>query len=132
LRDREKRLLEQLDKAKRDWEEDTKRRRYTVAEESVAEVIAQMTGIPVSRVAATEGQKLLNMNEELKGKVIGQDQAIVKLVKAIQRTRVGLKDPKKPIGSFIFLGPTGVGKTELAKVLAGYLFDKEDALIVLI
>jgi ATP-dependent Clp protease ATP-binding subunit ClpC len=102
LRDREKRLLEQLDKAKRDWEEDTKRRRYTVAEESVAEVIAQMTGIPVSRVAATEGQKLLNMNEELKGKVIGQDQAIVKLVKAIQRTRVGLKDPKKPIGSFIF------------------------------
>jgi ATP-dependent Clp protease ATP-binding subunit ClpC len=129
LRDREKRLLEQLDKAKRDWEEDTKRRRYTVAEESVAEVIAQMTGIPVSRVAATEGQKLLNMNEELKGKVIGQDQAIVKLVKAIQRTRVGLKDPKKPIGSFIFLGPTGVGKTELAKVLAGYLFDKEDALI---
>ncbi|MDI9863783.1 ATP-dependent Clp protease ATP-binding subunit [Flectobacillus sp. DC10W] len=129
LRDREKRLLEQLDKAKRDWEEDTKRRRYTVAEESVAEVIAQMTGIPVSRVAATEGQKLLNMNEELKGKVIGQDQAIVKLVKAIQRTRVGLKDPKKPIGSFIFLGPTGVGKTELAKVLAGYLFDKEDALV---
>ena len=129
LRDREKRLLEQLDRAKRDWEEDTKRRRYTVSEESVAEVIAQMTGIPVSRVAATEGQKLLNMNEELKGKVIGQDQAIIKLVKAIQRTRVGLKDPKKPIGSFIFLGPTGVGKTELAKVLAHYLFDKDDALV---
>ncbi len=129
LRDREKRLLEQLERAKRDWEEDTKRRRYTVSEESVAEVIAQMTGIPVSRVAATEGQKLLNMNEELKGKVIGQDAAIIKLVKAIQRTRVGLKDPKKPIGSFIFLGPTGVGKTELAKVLANYLFDKEDALV---
>ena len=129
LRDREKRLLEQLEKAKIDWEEETKRRRYTVTEESVAEVIAQMTGIPVNRVAATEGQKLLNMHEELQGKVIGQDPAITKLVKAIQRTRVGLKDPKKPIGSFIFLGPTGVGKTELAKVLATYLFDKEDALI---
>ncbi len=129
LRDREKRLLDQLDRAKRDWEEDTKRRRYTVSEESVAEVIAQMTGIPVNRVAATEGQKLLNMNEELQGKVIGQNPAIAKLVKAIQRTRVGLKDPKKPIGSFIFLGPTGVGKTELAKVLATYLFDKDDALV---
>jgi ATP-dependent Clp protease ATP-binding subunit ClpC len=88
-----------------------------------------MTGIPVNRVAATEGQKLLNMNEELQGKVIGQDLPIAKLVKAIQRTRVGLKDPKKPIGSFIFLGPTGVGKTELAKVLATYLFDKDDALV---
>ena len=129
LRDREKRLLDQLDRAKREWEEDTKRRRYTVTEESVAEVIAQMTGIPVNRVAATEGQKLLNMNEELAGKVIGQEKAISKLVKAIQRTRVGLKDPKKPIGSFIFLGPTGVGKTELAKVLATYLFDKDDALV---
>ncbi|MFD1818471.1 ATP-dependent Clp protease ATP-binding subunit ClpC [Pseudarcicella hirudinis] len=129
LRDREKKLLDQLDRAKLAWEEDTKRRRYTVTEENVAEVIAQMTGIPVSRVAATEGQKLLNMNEELSGKVIGQDSAISKLVKAIQRTRVGLKDPKKPIGSFIFLGPTGVGKTELAKVLATYLFDKEDALV---
>jgi ATP-dependent Clp protease ATP-binding subunit ClpC len=129
LRDREKRLLDQLERAKREWEEDTKRRRYTVTEESVAEVIAQMTGIPVNRVAATEGQKLLNMNEELQGKVIGQDVPIAKLVKAIQRTRVGLKDPKKPIGSFIFLGPTGVGKTELAKVLATYLFDKDDALV---
>ena len=129
LRDREKRLLDQLDRAKREWEEDTKRRRYTVTEESVAEVIAQMTGIPVNRVAATEGQKLLNMNEELQRKVIGQDVPIAKLVKAIQRTRVGLKDPKKPIGSFIFLGPTGVGKTELVKVLASYLFDKEDALV---
>ena len=80
-----------------------------------------MTGIPVNRVAATEGQKLLNMNEELSGRVIGQEKAISKLVKAIQRTRVGLKDPKKPIGSFIFLGPTGVGKTELAKSFS-YLF----------
>lgn len=88
-----------------------------------------MTGIPVNRVAQNEGNKLLGMGNELKGKVIGQDQAIEKLVKAIQRTRVGLKDPKKPIGSFIFLGPTGVGKTELAKVLATYLFDKEDSLV---
>jgi ATP-dependent Clp protease ATP-binding subunit ClpC len=129
LRDREKRLLDQLERAKREWEEDTKKRRYTVTEEHVAEVIAQMTGIPVNRVAATEGQKLLGMNESLQGKVIGQESAISKLVKAIQRTRVGLKDPKKPIGSFIFLGPTGVGKTELAKVLATYLFDKDDALV---
>ncbi|MBP6385430.1 MAG: ATP-dependent Clp protease ATP-binding subunit [Pseudarcicella sp.] len=129
LRDREKKLIEQLEKAKINWEEDTKRRRYNVTEEHVAEVIAQMTGIPVHRVASTEGQKLLNMSEDLQGKVIGQDAAIKKLVKAIQRTRVGLKDPKKPIGSFIFLGPTGVGKTELAKVLANYLFDKDEALV---
>ncbi len=88
-----------------------------------------MTGIPVKRIAQNESQKLLNMGEELKGKVIGQEKAIEQLVKAIQRTRVGLKDPKKPIGSFVFLGPTGVGKTELAKVLATYLFDKEDALV---
>src|SRR5919112_707837 len=129
LRDKEKKLLEQLDSAKRNWEEETKKRRYTVKEENVAEVIAMMTGIPVSRVAQNETQKLLNMNEELQGKVIGQEKAIKQLVKAIQRTRVGLKDPKKPIGSFVFLGPTGVGKTELAKVLATYLFDKDDALV---
>jgi ATP-dependent Clp protease ATP-binding subunit ClpC len=95
----------------------------------VAEVIAQMTGIPVNRVAAKEGEKLLKMEEELTKHVIGQEDAVKKLVKAIQRTRVGLKDPQKPIGSFIFLGPTGVGKTEMAKVLATYLFDKEDALV---
>jgi len=129
LRDTEKKLLEQLDSAKKNWEEETKKKRYTVKEENVAEVIAMMTGIPVSRVAQNEGEKLLKMGEELKGKVIGQDKAIAQLVKAIQRTRVGLKDPKKPIGSFVFLGPTGVGKTELAKVLATYLFDKEDALV---
>jgi ATP-dependent Clp protease ATP-binding subunit ClpC len=129
LRDKEKRLLEQLDKAKNSWEEDTKQKRYVVQEENVAEVIGMMTGIPTRRIAQNEGTKLLNMNEELKAKVIGQNEAIIKLVKAIQRTRVGLKDPKKPIGSFIFLGPTGVGKTELAKVLATYLFDKEDALV---
>jgi ATP-dependent Clp protease ATP-binding subunit ClpC len=129
LRDKEKRLLEQLDRAKNAWEEDTKQRRYNVMEENIAEVIAMMTGIPTKRVAQNEGNKLLEMGNELKGKVIGQDDAISKLVKAIQRTRVGLKDPKKPIGSFVFLGPTGVGKTELAKVLATYLFDKEDALV---
>ncbi len=129
LRDKEKRLLEQLDRAKNAWEEDTKQRRYNVMEENIAEVIAMMTGIPTNRVAQNEGNKLLGMGNELKGKVIGQDDAISKLVKAIQRTRVGLKDPKKPIGSFVFLGPTGVGKTELAKVLATYLFDKDDALV---
>ncbi|MCK8494488.1 MULTISPECIES: ATP-dependent Clp protease ATP-binding subunit [Spirosoma] len=129
LRDKEKRLIDQLDRAKQAWEEDTKKRRYTVNEESVAEVVAMMTGIPVTSVSNDEGKKLVNMGEELKGRVIGQNAAIEKLVKAIQRTRVGLKDPKKPIGSFIFLGPTGVGKTELAKVLATYLFDKDDALV---
>jgi ATP-dependent Clp protease ATP-binding subunit ClpC len=129
LRDKEKKLLDQLETAKRNWEDETKKKRYTVREENVAEVIAMMTGIPVKRVAQNEGTKLLNMGEELKGKVIGQDSAITKLVKAIQRTRVGLKDPKRPIGSFVFLGPTGVGKTELAKVLATYLFDKDDALV---
>ena len=129
LRDKEKKLLEQLEAAKVKWEEDSKSKRYVVDEEHVAEVIAMMTGIPAKRIAQNEGAKLLNMNEELAGKVIGQDEAIKKLTKAIQRTRVGLKDPKKPIGSFIFLGPTGVGKTELAKMLATYLFDKEDSLI---
>ncbi len=129
LRDREKKLIEQLETAKKAWEDETKKKRYTVREENVAEVIAMMTGIPVQRVAQNESAKLLTMGDELKGKVIGQEPAITKLVKAIQRTRVGLKDPKKPIGSFVFLGPTGVGKTELAKVLATYLFDKEDALV---
>jgi len=129
LRDKEKKLLEQLDEAKVKWEEESKTKRFTVDEDHVAEVIAMMTGIPAKRVAQKEGNKLLNMGEELKGRVIGQEEAIKKLTKAIQRTRVGLKDPKKPIGSFIFLGPTGVGKTELAKTLATYLFDKEDSLI---
>jgi len=129
LRDKEKKLLEQLDAAKLTWEEESKSKRFVVDEEHVAEVIAMMTGIPTKRIAQKEGSKLLGMGEELGGKVIGQEEAIKKLSKAIQRTRVGLKDPKKPIGSFIFLGPTGVGKTELAKTLATYLFDKEDALI---
>ena len=129
LRDREKKLIEQLEAAKKRWEEETRTKRYEVNEDNVAEVIAMMTGIPTKRVAQNESNKLLGMGEELKSKVIGQDEAIKKLVKAIQRTRVGLKDPKKPIGSFVFLGPTGVGKTELAKVLSTYLFDKEDTLI---
>lgn len=129
LRDREKKLLDQLDRAKIAWEEETKKRRYTVTDDNVAEVVAMMTGIPVNRVAQNEGQKLLGMADELKAKVIGQNNPIEKLTKAIQRTRVGLKDPKKPIGSFIFLGPTGVGKTELAKVLSTYLFDKDDSLV---
>ncbi|HAI74851.1 MAG TPA: Clp protease ClpC [Microscillaceae bacterium] len=129
LRDKEKRLGEELDQAKLKWEEETKTKRYQVDEDNVAEVIGMMTGIPTQRIAAKESQKILNMDKELQGKVIGQDEAVRKLVKAIQRTRVGLKDPKKPIGSFIFLGPTGVGKTELAKALATYLFDKEDALV---
>ncbi|WKN44300.1 ATP-dependent Clp protease ATP-binding subunit [Tunicatimonas pelagia] len=129
LRDREKKLIDQLESAKRKWEDETRTRRYTVDEENVAEVIAMMTGIPTKRVAQNESQKLLGMNEQLTGRVIGQEEAIKKLTKAIQRTRVGLKDPQKPIGSFVFLGPTGVGKTELAKVLATYLFDKEEALI---
>ncbi|MEB2783676.1 ATP-dependent Clp protease ATP-binding subunit [Algoriphagus persicinus] len=129
LRDKEKKLLEQLETAKNRWEEESKSKRFTVEEDNVAEVIAMMTGIPAKRIAQKEGAKLLNMSGDLSGKVIGQDEAIKKLTKAIQRTRVGLKDPKKPIGSFIFLGPTGVGKTELAKMLATYLFDKDDSLI---
>jgi len=129
LRDSEKKLIEELDKAKADWEEETKSKRYTVDEDSVAEVIAMMTGVPTKRVAQNESAKLKGMSDDLKGQVIGQEEAIGKLSKAIQRTRIGLKDPKKPIGSFVFLGPTGVGKTELAKVLATYLFDKEESLI---
>ncbi len=129
LRDKEKHLLEQLETEKAKWEEETKTQRYKVTEEDVAEVIAMMTGIPVKRIAQSEGQKLLTMGTELMGKVIGQDDAIKKLAKAIQRTRAGLKNPNKPIGSFIFLGPTGVGKTEMAKVLARYLFDNDDALV---
>ncbi|MEQ8580867.1 MAG: ATP-dependent Clp protease ATP-binding subunit [Marinoscillum sp.] len=129
LRDREKKLLAQLDEEKNKWEEETRTKRYEVDEENVAEVIAMMTGIPTKRIAQNESAKLLNMKEELKKKVIGQEDAIMKLTKSIQRTRVGLKDPRKPIGSFIFLGPTGVGKTEMAKVLSTFLFDKDDSLI---
>jgi ATP-dependent Clp protease ATP-binding subunit ClpC len=129
LRDTERQLLEQLETAKKQWEEDTKNNREMVTEDNVAEVVAMMTGIPVQRVALNESNRLLNMYESIHDKVIGQDEAIKKVVKAIQRNRAGLKDPNKPIGSFIFLGPTGVGKTQLAKVLARYLFDSEDSLI---
>lgn len=129
LRDREKKLGEELERAKHQWEEEAKTKRYPITEENIAEVISMMTGIPVMRMVEAESNKLRRMGEDLKGAVIGQDDAISKVVKAIQRNRVGLKDPKKPIGSFIFLGPTGVGKTELARSLARYMFDSDDALI---
>ncbi len=129
LRDKEKRLGEELERAKLEWEEDSKNKRYPIHEEHIAEVVSMMTGIPVTRMVEAENQKLRRMGEDLKGAVVGQDEAILKVVKAIQRNRVGLKDPKKPIGSFIFLGPTGVGKTELARALARYMFDSDDALV---
>ncbi len=129
LRDSERQLSEALDTAKIAWEEETKANRETVSEENVAEVVSMMTGIPVQRVAQKEGKKLIQMMDEIQDKVIGQNDAVKKVVKAIQRNRAGLKDPNKPIGSFIFLGPTGVGKTQLAKVLARHLFDNDDALI---
>lgn len=129
FRDNEKKLLDNLDNEKKKWENDLIKYRETVDSENVAEVVAMMTGVPVQRIAQAEGSRLLKMGEELKGGVIGQDEAIEKIVKSIQRNRAGLKDPNKPIGTFIFLGPTGVGKTQLAKVLAQYLFDTKDNLI---
>ncbi len=129
LRDHESKLVRQLEYAKVEWEDDSKSRRYPVEEDDIAEVVAMMTGIPVRKVGQSESKKLVGMSEDVKKMVIGQDDAVIKVSKAIQRNRVGLKDPKKPVGSFIFLGPTGVGKTELARALARYLFDTEDALI---
>jgi ATP-dependent Clp protease ATP-binding subunit ClpC len=129
LRDTERILEEQLEAARKKWEEDSKSLRYPILEEDIAEVIAMSTGIPVKRIAQSESDKLLLMKEDLTKMVIGQDEAVSKITKAIQRNRVGLKDPQKPIGTFFFLGPTGVGKTELAKALARYLFDTEDALV---
>ncbi len=129
LRDNEKRLQEDLEKAKAHWEEESKHKRYPIDEEAIAEVVSMMTGIPVKRMVQAETDKLRRMAEDLASAVVGQDDAIQKVVKAIQRNRVGLKDPKKPIGSFIFLGPTGVGKTELARALARYMFDSDEALI---
>lgn len=129
LRDDERKLMEELDVAKKRWEEESKNNRVEVTEEHVAEVVSMMCGVPVTRISESETGRLAHMAEELKGKVIGQDEAVAKVVKAIQRNRAGLKDPNKPIGSFFFLGPTGVGKTQLAKVLAEYLFDSSDALI---
>jgi ATP-dependent Clp protease ATP-binding subunit ClpC len=129
LRDLEKKLLSDLEIAKREWELKSQHTIYDVDENKISDVVAMMTGIPVNKVAESENEKLLKMDSILKGQIIGQDEAVTKLTKAIRRTRAGLKDPKRPIGSFIFLGPTGVGKTELAKVLARYLFDSDDALI---
>jgi ATP-dependent Clp protease ATP-binding subunit ClpC len=129
LRDSEKRLLDELEKAKTEWEEQVKIQRYPVSEEDISEVVAMMTGIPVKRIAQSESKRLMSMEQDIRKEVVGQDEAIKIIAKAIQRNRVGLKDPKKPIGSFIFLGPTGVGKTELARALSRYLFDTEDALV---
>ncbi|GAL67284.1 ATP-dependent Clp protease ATP-binding subunit [Jejuia pallidilutea] len=129
LRDDEKRLEKDLAIAQEKWEEETKQHREIVTEENVADVVSMMTGIPVNRIAQTEINKLAELPNLIKGKVIGQDEAVAKVVKAIQRNRAGLKDPNKPIGSFIFLGQTGVGKTQLAKVLSRELFDSEDSLI---
>jgi len=129
LRDTEKKLIEELENAQREWEKESEHILYDVTEEDVAGVVAMMSGVPVNKISQNESKKLLKMKEELGKKVIGQDEAITKLTKAIQRTRAGLKDPSRPIGSFVFLGPTGVGKTEMAKVLAKFLFDKDDALI---
>jgi ATP-dependent Clp protease ATP-binding subunit ClpC len=129
LRDTEKRLGEELEKAKSEWEEESKHKRYPIGEEQIAEVVSMMTGIPVKRMVQAESEKLRKMADDMKVMVVGQFEAIQKVVKAIQRNRVGLKDPKKPIGTFIFLGPTGVGKTELARALARYMFDSEDSLI---
>ncbi len=129
LRDDEKRLEKDLAIAQEKWEEDSKLHRETVSEDNVADVVSMMSGIPVNRIAQTESNKLAELPSLIKSNVIGQDEAVAKVAKAIQRNRAGLKDPDKPIGSFIFLGQTGVGKTQLAKVLAKELFDSEDALI---
>lgn len=129
LRDDEKRIEKELAIAQEKWEEDTKQHREIVTEDNVADVVSMMTGIPVNRIAQTEINKLAELPNLIKGKVIGQDEAVAKVVKAIQRNRAGLKDPNKPIGSFIFLGQTGVGKTQLAKVLSRELFDSEDSLV---
>ncbi|MFT7344160.1 MAG: ATP-dependent Clp protease ATP-binding subunit ClpC [Lentimonas sp.] len=129
LRDNERQLQEKLDAAKTKWEEESKSQRVTVTEDNVAEVVSMMCGIPVTRISQSESGKLVSMAEDLRGQVIGQNEAVEKVVKAIQRNRAGLKDPNKPIGTFFFLGPTGVGKTQLAKVLAKYMFDTSDALV---
>lgn len=129
LRDEERRLDEQLDKAKSDWRDKIDKERTIVDVNLVAEVVSMMTGIPISKVNTQETKKLLELDQTLKGKVIGQDEAVLKVVKAIKRSRIGIKSPKKPIGSFIFLGPTGVGKTYLAKLLAEHVFGDEDNLL---
>ncbi|MFO7933358.1 MAG: ATP-dependent Clp protease ATP-binding subunit [Bacteroidales bacterium] len=129
FRDKEKELLDKLDSEKKKWEKELSLNRETVDEDKVAEVVAMMTGVPVQRIAQAEGTRLLKMADELRDSVIGQEEAIGKVVKSIQRNRAGLKDPNKPIGTFVFLGPTGVGKTQMAKVLAQYLFESVENLI---
>ncbi|MBK0368436.1 ATP-dependent Clp protease ATP-binding subunit [Flavobacterium agrisoli] len=129
LRDDEKRIEKDLALAQEQWEEDSKNNRITVTEDNVADVVSMMTGIPVNRIAQTESNKLAKLPELIQDKVIGQNEAVLKIARSIQRNRAGLKDPNKPIGSFIFLGQTGVGKTQLAKVIAKELFDSEDALV---
>lgn len=129
LRDDEKRIEKELAIAQEQWEVESKNNRISVTEDNVADVVSMMTGIPVNRIAQTESNKLAHLPELIKGKVIGQDEAVLKIARSIQRNRAGLKDPNRPIGSFIFLGQTGVGKTQLAKVIAKELFDSEDALI---
>lgn len=129
FRDKEKEYTNQLDILKEEWEKNLKENRETVGDEQIAEVVSMMSGVPVQRMAQAEGMKLLGMKNDLLSKVIGQDKAIATLVKAIQRSRIGLKDPNKPIGTFMFLGPTGVGKTHLAKELAKLMFGSADALI---
>ncbi len=128
-RDTERKLQQELEVIKKKWEEESKIHREIVKEEDVAEIVAMMTGVPVQRIAQNESERLIKMGSELANSVVGQDDAIKKVVKAIRRNRAGLKDPNKPIGTFIFLGPTGVGKTHLAKILAKYLFDSVDALV---
>lgn len=129
FRDKEREYISDLEAAKSRWEKEMQEHRETVGEDKIAEVVAMMSGVPVQRIAKAENARLLEMADVLKGKVIGQDEAVMKVVKAIQRNRIGLKDPNKPIGTFMFLGPTGVGKTYLAKKIAEYLFDSADALI---
>ncbi|MCL2682645.1 MAG: ATP-dependent Clp protease ATP-binding subunit [Bacteroidales bacterium] len=129
LRDIETDLTQQLEKAKKDWAEKANINRVVVTDEDVAEVVSMMSGVPIQRVSQDEGQRLINMEDQIRKTVVGQDAAISKIVKAIRRNRAGIKDPNKPIGNFIFLGPTGVGKTHLAKMLAKYMFDSEAALI---
>jgi ATP-dependent Clp protease ATP-binding subunit ClpC len=129
LRNAEQRLNIDLHKARKQWEKELNTNRQTVDEENIAEVVAMMTNVPVQRIAKSESERLIEMPEALKGKIIGQDEAVEKVVKAIRRNRAGLKDPMKPIGTFIFLGPTGVGKTQLAKVLGQYMFDSDDNII---
>jgi ATPases with chaperone activity, ATP-binding subunit len=129
FRDKEKEYLNNLEMAKKRWEDELQEQRQTVDEDKIAEVVAMMSGVPVQRIAQAEGKKLLEMADTLKSVIIGQNEAVNKVVKAIQRNRIGLKDPNKPIGSFMFLGPTGVGKTHLAKMLAQFLFDSKDNLV---